>query len=184
MARRKRKVTLDDIRLGPGGIMIAAPAWAYDRSSLIRTSRGVVSIPGLGEPRQIEESWDPLMGEVNAKRREHIASERASQAAWPRRSRHEFHLGQPLKYPESRHHRQCSVCRKDFYGLGNVTCCTEKCARTRRDATRTRSKVPRPHVHHDARPCPQCGEPFTPRRSDAVYCSLRCRVAHHRINAR
>jgi hypothetical protein len=28
--------------------------------------------------------------------------------------------------------------------------------------------------------CGRCGEPFTARRRDAVYCSVRCRVAAHR----
>jgi hypothetical protein len=28
--------------------------------------------------------------------------------------------------------------------------------------------------------CAHCGEPFTPARSDARYCSGRCRVAAHR----
>ena len=30
------------------------------------------------------------------------------------------------------------------------------------------------------RPCDQCGESFTPKRSDAKFCSARCRVAAHR----
>jgi hypothetical protein len=31
-----------------------------------------------------------------------------------------------------------------------------------------------------SRPCERCGEPFTPTRSDARFCSGRCRVAAHR----
>jgi hypothetical protein len=35
-------------------------------------------------------------------------------------------------------------------------------------------------VHHDERICASCKEPFVPKRSDARYCSHRCRVAAHR----
>ncbi|MGH7170242.1 MAG: hypothetical protein ACRELF_15030 [Gemmataceae bacterium] len=28
--------------------------------------------------------------------------------------------------------------------------------------------------------CANCGEPFTPRRTDGKYCGVACRVAHHR----
>jgi ribosomal protein L37AE/L43A len=28
--------------------------------------------------------------------------------------------------------------------------------------------------------CPSCRRPFTPKRSDAIYCSTACRVAAHR----
>lgn len=31
-----------------------------------------------------------------------------------------------------------------------------------------------------ARTCRHCGEPFTPARTTAQFCSARCRVAHHR----
>lgn len=34
----------------------------------------------------------------------------------------------------------------------------------------------------DAKRCRQCGQIFTPERSTALYCSVSCRVAHHREN--
>lgn len=34
----------------------------------------------------------------------------------------------------------------------------------------------------ESRPCHQCGETFTPSRTDARYCSGRCRVAAHRAS--
>lgn len=34
----------------------------------------------------------------------------------------------------------------------------------------------RPKVQHDPKPCAHCGEEFTPRRSDARFCSTKCRV--------
>lgn len=36
-------------------------------------------------------------------------------------------------------------------------------------------------VQHDPRACPACGSTFTPRRSDQVHCSKRCR---NRLSAR
>lgn len=38
----------------------------------------------------------------------------------------------------------------------------------------------KPRVQHDPMPCAHCGEDFTPKRSDARYCSGKCRVAAHR----
>jgi len=35
-------------------------------------------------------------------------------------------------------------------------------------------------VEQQPRACAACGKKFKPRRKDAVYCSLRCRVAMHR----
>ena len=35
-------------------------------------------------------------------------------------------------------------------------------------------------VAHEPRPCGRCGESFTPKRKDAVYCGGACRVAAHR----
>jgi hypothetical protein len=32
----------------------------------------------------------------------------------------------------------------------------------------------------ESRTCAQCGETFAPKRSDARFCSTRCRVAAHR----
>jgi hypothetical protein len=38
---------------------------------------------------------------------------------------------------------------------------------------------PKPELDR-TRSCERCGEEFTPKRSDARYCSVRCRVAAHR----
>jgi len=51
-------------------------------------------------------------------------------------------------------------------------CCSLACSREFRNERR--------RVENDARACERCDEPFTPRRSDARYCSSRCRVAAHR----
>jgi hypothetical protein len=41
-----------------------------------------------------------------------------------------------------------------------------------------------PRVHHRPRPCARCGETFTPRRADSIYCGGTCRVATHRERQR
>jgi hypothetical protein len=38
-------------------------------------------------------------------------------------------------------------------------------------------------VTDNIKECPIYFEKFTPKRSDAVYCSVRCRVAHYRQKA-
>jgi hypothetical protein len=88
-----------------------------------------------------------------------------------------------LYWPTGRAHKWCVVCGEQFFGLGSVTTCTEKCHAARRKQTHVPSKQPRPHVEHQPRACERCGESFTPRRSDGRFCSGRCRVAHHRANA-
>ena len=51
----------------------------------------------------------------------------------------------------------------------------------KRDAERRRAKRRRPPPNQRA--CAQCGETFSPARSDARFCSTRCRVAAHRASA-
>jgi hypothetical protein len=56
--------------------------------------------------------------------------------------------------------------------------CSENCERKmRNERNRVRRRV-------DHRPvfCAECGEPFVPKRADAVTCSNRCRQAQHRAN--
>src|SRR3954469_8716466 len=85
--------------------------------------------------------------------------------------------------------KQCLACGKPFHaegpGCGQVVTCAEECRRIRRLALRRelRRRRPPPRVTYEDRACKACGESFTPRRSDAVFCSVRCRVAHHRLVA-
>lgn len=79
--------------------------------------------------------------------------------------------------------KPCVICGTPFYGSTvAVVACSDRCAKARRIATRTRGE--RRPVEHRPKGCDQCGEPFTPARSTARYCSARCRVAAHRVHAR
>ena len=173
MAKRKRKLTFDDIRVSPGGLLIAAPAWAYERKRNPRTLRLIA----FASP--IPELWEDITPELRRRRDQIVAEENAWRRSHGQRP---VPLGgkASVRYPDERARRTCPVCKQEFYGLGPTATCSERSARARRTATRTRGTYTRPHVTHDPRPCPQCGETFTPRRSDAVYCSPRCRLTHHR----
>lgn len=80
----------------------------------------------------------------------------------------------------------CRVCRSQFMGWGGVKFCKDACAAVRIAATKAKTRAkekqnPRVRrVCHDPRSCGGCGLPFTPKRADAKYCSVRCRVAQHR----
>jgi hypothetical protein len=188
----KRKLTYEDIRVSCGFIVIAAPRWAYapyyapEDLWHIKTSDGIVTRP-KGDPtyyRPIEELWGGILDEVARKRSDFIEAEKQRQLKWPASMRTRLGRVQPLRSPDEKTIKTCPVCRYSFFGLGSTTTCTEACAKIRRKQVHVHSKQPRPHVSHDERLCPQCRVAFTPRRSDAVFCSGRCRVAHHRERSR
>jgi hypothetical protein len=150
-----RKLTFDDIRVGSYNNVIAAPLWAYQRDD-------------CGINRPIAAVWADVWAELD--RREE--QEPPRRVHWPRR--------RGLSRCDAV--RTCTICDKAFMGLNyprNVTC-SDRCHKAWRKQNHVQSKQPRPHVSHDPKACPQCGQPFTPKRSDARFCSVRCRVAHHR----
>jgi hypothetical protein len=158
-----RKLTLADIRLSEIDNIIAAPMWAFKYKY------------GYHEP--VKWVWADVSAEL---KRRHEANPNKRQYPWPNRPHTVscVHGGQP---------KTCLVCGKEFMATQikhQPAVCTEKCYRERRRQTHKQSKQPRPHVSHDLRRCAQCGEPFRPLRSDARFCSLRCRVAHHRLKPR
>jgi hypothetical protein len=75
--------------------------------------------------------------------------------------------------------QQCRVCRQEFFGAINTRYCSRACYRQR-------PKAPRPSraKWRDFVACPVCQETFQPTRNDALFCSVRCRVAAHRARQR
>ena len=69
--------------------------------------------------------------------------------------------------------KPCKGCGKQMEGFANDYCCTE----CRWKAGNAQKKVKRDPVN-----CQHCNQAFTPARSDAKYCSSKCRVAAHRAN--
>jgi hypothetical protein len=75
--------------------------------------------------------------------------------------------------------RPCEVCGrlmswKGRAGYQTVQVCSWECEGERRNARR--------RVQHEAKVCANCGETFTPKRSDARTCSDRCRTALNRAS--
>jgi len=68
--------------------------------------------------------------------------------------------------------RPCPVCARAVRGR---RVCSDHCEAQRENVRR--------RVEQQERDCAHCGEPFTPRRRDARYCSGRCRVAATRARA-
>ena len=78
---------------------------------------------------------------------------------------------------EAKGPRHCRQCDRPIYGWYKRTShCSAECTlktqyqRMSEEKARLRKE----------RPCPHCGETFKPKRSDARYCSTRCRVAAFR----
>jgi hypothetical protein len=151
-----RKPEMSDIRLNGRHRIIAAPEWAFELEKRRYFSRRAPDY-------ELRAEWKPVWDKLTSLRRS------AARDARP-----------GLRHPTQRAVKICVVCYKSFFGIGNVSACTDQCAKERRHSTRTRGTKRRRPVYHDLRPCKHCGEPFKPRRADAVYCSPRCRVADHR----
>ena len=78
---------------------------------------------------------------------------------------------------------KCSQCREPMA----VTSLAHKyCSPACHKAAKARKQTPfnqaRPKVSHGHRSCEHCETSFTPKRSDARFCSTRCRVAHNRVS--
>jgi predicted nucleic acid-binding Zn ribbon protein len=67
---------------------------------------------------------------------------------------------------------KCVICGTSVAWYHPQAVCSPSCYRELRNQRR--------RVQHTERPCAECGEPFTPARSDARTCSDRCRQRAHR----
>jgi hypothetical protein len=149
-----RPLTLADVRLSPGGTVVAAPAWAYEPSRA-----------GPCDYWPIKPLWGPLKKVLRRRREKREAAREAQRehyrsvvgdsgkteaqhgwaASWlandgapdPTAGR-----GKPsLAFPTVAAKKVCRACGQPFFGLGAVTACTDRCARARRACTRTRGKT-------------------------------------------
>lgn len=186
-----RHVGDEDVRVSPSGRVIAAPDWAYERGyryySQIKDLwhpwkvRRVAEIKRqAAEQREQCEHYARISADPNAPEAQRdiarwwLRCYRLDQASGPDRP------APSLDSPSYLARKRCKQCGDRFFGLGNATTCTPACHEARRKATRTRGEPKDRRVVHEPRPCPNCGGRFTPRRRDAVFCSSRCRIAHHR----
>jgi hypothetical protein len=160
-----RKLTLDDIRISTWcDNVIAAPLWAYEWRD--------------NSWSPIDELWSDIKQELDRRFVEHCkptgdrlwrmpSSSQRCQILWGHRARR----------------TKCLACGEEFLGLKvghGPLACTEKCLEARRKQGHKQNTRPRKHVNHRPRPCQRCGEPFTPKRRDAVSCSRCRRVARPR----
>jgi hypothetical protein len=192
-----RPLRLADVRLSRGGRVIAAPAWAFEVAWALR-----------GRLRPIVAVWRPLRrtlarrtqtaeAHAAARRQEDLAALTTLPKDDPRRQlaairvaarRHSSgpaHPQPPLNaaYPDIINTKRCVICQAEFVSLGRLVACSSACAARRRQATHRQSTRPRRRIHAP-RPCAECGQTFTPQRTDARQCSVRCRVAAYRRRTR
>jgi hypothetical protein len=182
-----RPLTLDDVRFDSFTYHVtAAPIWAYAKDRY-----------GILEP--IAEAWEGVLKELQALAKANdqahlqwrlelgraVAEGRASDG-----EKQAFDMfGRSLPPPtilrplwSTKHLCFCRVCFQHFYAARPAKSGTTSCsARCLREVARLRSRRRRSRAKPKAaRPCQQCGATYTPTRSDACFCSTRCRVAHHR----
>jgi predicted nucleic acid-binding Zn ribbon protein len=148
----------------------AAPLDAYEL---------VDSVPPYLAPRAV--LWEDALEELDAMQR----------------ARDGRFIG-PLEYPRAPIQglhvklRDCVVCGHAFVtgdSMGRPLYCSDACQKIATKKPRApRDSAPRDNATRAAeraarranRECEHCGQPFTPRRSSGRFCSMRCRVAHHR----
>lgn len=63
-------------------------------------------------------------------------------------------------------------------------CCSPACKAELRKARAKRSNANREKVRRSEHCCLYCNTPFTPARIGSRFCSVKCRVANHRLNHR
>jgi hypothetical protein len=163
MARKKplRRLKATDVRWSrrDNTRVVAAPLWAYESwgRSCIRIESAWASIYAIRKRR---------IKEREKRTRRDGASRKRYGPPWAPYGR-----GSQLRF--------CEVCGSKFFGQGRIVACTDACAKIQRKKTHVNSKRVR-RVEHQPINCKQCGVEFMPRRKDAIFCGVQCRVKNHR----
>lgn len=181
--------------------IVAAPTWAYEQvrwNYRIKPNSVWAGINAIIKRREkererrianqnakVEEEIRQTLKDPNADRESRQAAAfvmRFRADAKERAEERTGAIGGPPDAPNGtwRELRTCVVCGQEFFGQGRIVACTDTCAKIQRDKTRTRGNPKPRRVEHEPRTCDQCDSEFIPRRKDALFCSGKCRTAHHR----
>jgi endogenous inhibitor of DNA gyrase (YacG/DUF329 family) len=79
--------------------------------------------------------------------------------------------------------RECRHCGRGFYRIrtANTYYCSDKCAYAAHLAAVVKSRSKGRAAARADRKCEVCGKPLTAQRWTMRFCSVRCRVAAHRV---
>jgi hypothetical protein len=85
-------------------------------------------------------------------------------------------------WPYSRGKWKCQHCRSTFYRVpgSHSHYCSDQCANTVRNAAVVKARSEARAKARAGRKCEACGKAIEAQRSTMRFCSVRCRVAHHR----
>ena len=168
---RRRPVTLDEIRMGrlaPTTIPADSVAPNEDGDLV-----GIISV------------WRPLIRSLNRKRKAWNATAKPGLGLKPIK----LHM---LSIPYVRYDcraKNCRHCGTLFYSHGHVNqvgvCCSDRCLKAVRAKMSKASAEKRSEARAATRAdliCQTCKEPLEAKRSTAKFCSVRCRVAAHRVD--
>jgi hypothetical protein len=180
MMMMTRRLTLDDIRYNPStGWVTAAPVWAYAKgwpmaevwAGVMRELQALAEASYEAEVRRFRESLRRVAD--------------GTAAEWEKQAFALMGVSQPVRATprmlyRTRMRQYCRICSAEFFARLPTRYCSRRCLRARwKWRWKWRRRPSRARVKEDQR-CRHCGLPFTPGRSDARYCSVRCRVAAHR----
>ena len=130
-------------------------------ASVTMETRPVLTDRGTERWRRVPICLRCWLVNMTPSRRKSWINDRTWRAKSVRRCRCEA-CGRPLRVDRGLYHR-------DLYQTERVCC--DDCRRSMLNArARTRRRVQHQQIN-----CAVCGEPFTPKRDDAVTCSNRCR---------
>jgi len=156
-----RMVRLDEVRIHEGNV-VAAPLWSYRLATFTASDGRVCEMPWFEGIPEIWADIEPIV----------LALKKKYPPAW------QSHVGHV--FMQHARHQTCVECGRRFFGENRTKTCTNKCQSARaykqRKYQRDRRRISK------KRGCISCGGVFTPTRKDARFCSVRCRVANHRIN--
>ncbi len=180
-----RAVKLTDLRFGWHGRIIAAPYSAYRQDdsrykpipAAWRNVRRILK-------READAEYKAAMAEYKQDVQEVIDCKNNPGA--DKNTEFRLSLGWLPRHPERRtvhvpswhwwERHQCAACGLLFFGRGSTCYCSPACYKKRRRQPRPSRAKPKGKTA-----CAHCGTEFEQARKDARFCSVRCRVAAHRM---
>jgi hypothetical protein len=163
---RNKPIIRDEVRLSDRGRIATLPLNSIHRDR-----------PGLS-PDPIEKLWAPLVQALNRQQDEHTAS---MKQMWGAR----YKAPKPIEVPRPdwRGPNKCRHCGHGFYNAQNCrgAFCSDTCIRAERVIITAKARSESRAAKRAGLKCETCGKRLAAQRSTARFCSVRCRVASHRV---
>jgi hypothetical protein len=167
---RRKPVTRDEIRLSERGTILTIPADSV-RFSARRLGDRYIPIDRL---------WNPLFEALQKEQDDIYAFHKSGPfRSWPFERRI---IHWPRIWSISIK-KTCKHCGRGFFNSGRWRSyhCSDKCVRAARRAPVVKARSEERAAERAGLKCQTCGTKLAAKRSTAKFCSVRCRVAAHRV---